>query len=681
MSARLVLLAALLQALSGLPAIFAGRTRRDRRTGRRDRPAVRTAELASAALAGLGSGVGLVALGGFLAGAGGAPVSLAWGLPGARLDVAVDGLSALFLLPLFVVSGLGAVYATAYWSPARHPRSAPALRGFYGLTTGAMAVVLVARNALLFLAAWEVMALGAYFLVTAERHRPKVRAAGWLYLVATHSGTLALLALFAQLARLHGGSFELAPFPPGLAGTAAGGLVFALALVGFGLKAGILPLHVWLPGAHSAAPSHVSALMSGVVLKMGIYGLVRVLTLFPDPPLAWGLTLLAVGAVSGVLGVAFALGQHDLKRLLAYHSIENIGIIVLGLGLGFAGRTLGQPALVVLGFGGALLHVVNHALFKGLLFLGAGAVLHATGTREMDRMGGLLKRLPWTAATFLVGAVAICGLPPLNGFVSEWLLYLGFLRWTAGSGPGGLTLAAAGAAATLALIGGLALTCFVKAFGAVFLGQPRTNRDEHGRTREAGAMIAPMVALALLCAAIGLAPWAVAPLVDQALRAVGAAGRLAQTAPLGVLGGAQLAVAAAVGLAAWGLSRLVRRGQRQERAATRPTIGGVGTWDCGYAAPTPRMQYTSSSFASWSVGFFHWVLQPRVSAPRLSRQPFPKTARFHGEVPDTVLDRLLLPAFRGGAWLLSWARLLQRGHMQLYLLYLVLVLLFLLSRV
>jgi hydrogenase-4 component B len=671
MSAQLVLLAALLASLSGLPALFAPRSRH--------RALARASDRAAALLAVVASGVGLAALALFLAGRGGGPLALSWeGLPGARLDAAVDGLSALFLLPLFVVSGAGAIYATAYWAPARHPRTAPTLRLFYGLTTGAIAVVLVARNALLFLAAWEVMALGAFVLVITEGHRREVRAAGWLYLVATHAGMLALLALFTQLARLHGGSFALAPLPPGIAGTAAGGAVFGLALLGFGVKAGILPLHVWLPSAHAAAPSHVSALMSGVLLKTGIYGLVRVLTLFPDPPLSWGLALLAVGAASGVLGVAFALGQHDLKRLLAYHSIENIGIIVMGLGLGLAGEALHQPSLAVLGFGGGLLHVVNHALFKGLLFLGAGSVLHATGTRDMDRMGGLLRRLPRTGATFLVGAVAICGLPPGNGFVSEWLLYLGFLRWTAGNGGGPLALAAAGAATALALIGGLALTCFVKAFGAVFLGLPR---GREARGHETRAMTLPMTALAFLCLAIGLAPIAVAPLVDAALSAVGTAASIGTTAPLATLGAAQMAIFAGIAalvLTATALFPRVRRAKGFAPGADE--IGKIGTWDCGYAAPTPRMQYTASSFASVSVGFFRWALLPQESTPRLER-PFPLAAHFHSAVPDAFLDRLLLPAFRGGAWLLSRARALQSGHIQLYLLYLVLVLLLLLSQV
>jgi formate hydrogenlyase subunit 3/multisubunit Na+/H+ antiporter MnhD subunit len=233
-----------------------------------------------------------------------------------------------------------------------------------------------------------------------------------------------------------------------------------------------MPLHVWLPGAHAIAPSHVSALMSGVLIKMGIYGLVRTFSLFPNPPLWWGQLVLLMGAISGVLGVAFAIGQHDFKRLLAYHSVENIGIICMGLGLALLGRSLGSGALVALGLGGALLHTWNHGLFKGLLFLSAGSVLHAAHTREIDELGGLAKRMPWTSFAFLVGSVAICGLPPLNGFVSELLVYLGLFE-VARLPRGVLWLVGAIGAPTLALIGALALACFVKVFGAMFLGEPR----------------------------------------------------------------------------------------------------------------------------------------------------------------------------------------------------------------
>jgi hydrogenase-4 component B len=659
MIVQLVLAAAALAALSGVPGLLL-------------RPWARGAQRV-ATLASLGaSGLGLAGAVGALASA--APPQLAepaWTLAGMPVGVRLDGLAALFLIPIFLISGLGAVYGEVYWAANDQPDGGRKLRFFYGLMTGALALVTLARGAALFLISWEVMALSAFFLIVTDGRERATREAGWIYLAATHVATLALLGLFAALQRASG-DLALDPVPAGIAPTPAGSAVFLLALLGFGLKAGVLPLHVWLPGAHSAAPSHVSALMSGVMIKVGIYGLVRVLSLFPDPPAWWAESLLAIGILTGILGVAFALGQHDLKRLLAYHSVENIGIIVLGLGLATAGRSAGRPEWVTLGLGGALLHVLNHALFKSLLFLGAGAVAHSTGTREMDRLGGLLKPMPRTGGLFLVGAVAICGLPPLNGFVSEWLLYLGLfepLRAPAGGSWFWVSFLAAG----LALIGALALACFVKAFGAVFLGLPR-GAHAAGAREVPWPMLVPMAVLAAACLAVGLWPAAIAPALQHALEAAapgGAAGlpRLTALAALGPLSRVNLSLLAALGLGGLLLPRRLR--------STRRT---AVTWDCGYAAPGPRQQYTSSSFAQILVGFFGWALLPREESTRLAAA-FPRAARFHSEVPDTVLDRLLLPGLRSAARFTLYARYLQQGRVQVYLLYVVLTLLLLLATV
>jgi hydrogenase-4 component B len=468
-------------------------------------------------LAVLGAGLGLAGIGVFWVSGPSPNVVLPWSIIRGEplaFHVAVDGLSAVFLLPIFLISLLGSVYGLGYWKQTEHPTNGRKLRLFYGLLTAGMALVVIARNGILFLAAWEVMALAGFFLVSTEDEKEEVRSAGWVYLVATHSATLCLFALFALL-RTVSHSFTLAPLneadlTPGI--TTA---IFVLALLGFGVKAGLMPLHVWLPSAHANAPSHVSAIMSGVIIKMGIYGLVRVTSLVPHPPLEWGGILLGAGAVSGVLGVAFAIGQHDLKRLLAYHSIENIGIIVMGVGLALAGRSLGRPEWVLLGLSGGLLHVWNHALFKALLFLSAGSVIHTVHTREIDHLGGLAKRMPYTAVCFVVGAVAICGLPPLNGFVSEFLIYLG-LFGTLDAAHGPSFPGAAFAAPALALIGALAVACFVKVFGAVFLGTARTQHAQHAH--ESGAnMIAPMAVLVACCVFIGLAPGLLAPCFESAV--------------------------------------------------------------------------------------------------------------------------------------------------------------------
>jgi hydrogenase-4 component B len=655
----LLLAAAVLAALSGAPGLLLRRGAR---------AAQRVATLATVAASGLGLCGAAAAL---VASAAPRLAEPAWTLAGMPVGVRVDGLAAVFLIPIFLVSGLGAVYGEAYWAETDHPDSGRKLRFFYGLMTGAMVLVTLARGAALFLISWEVMALSAFFLIVTDGRERATREAGWIYLAATHVATLALLGLFAVVQRASG-ALALDPVPAGIAAAPAGSAVFLLALLGFGLKAGVLPLHVWLPGAHSAAPSHVSALMSGVMIKVGIYGLVRVLSLFPDPPAWWGESLLGVGILTGILGVAFALGQHDLKRLLAYHSVENIGIIVLGLGLATAGRSAGRPEWVTLGLGGALLHVVNHALFKSLLFFGAGCVAHSTGTREMDRLGGLLTAMPRTGALFLVGAVAICGLPPLNGFVSEWLLYLGLfepLRAPAAGSWFWVSFLAAG----LALIGALALACFVKAFGAVFLGLPRSERA--AGAREVGwPMLAPMAVLAAACLAVGLWPAAVAPALQRAVAAAAPTGdaglpALTALAALGPLSTMSLALLAALGLVGLVLGRRLRS---TRRAAV--------TWDCGYAAPSPRQQYTSSSFAQLLVGFFRWALVPSEESTRLGAA-FPRAARFHSSVPDTILDRLLLPGLRSAARFTLYARYLQQGRVQVYLLYVVLTLLLLLATV
>jgi hydrogenase-4 component B len=591
--------------------------------------------------------------------------SVAWGIPTGSLSVGVDGLSALFLFPIFAVAALGALYALGYWGAAEHADGGRRLRFAYGLLTGGMALVVLARDGVLFLVGWEVTALAAFFAVTALDRDRAVREAGFLYLVCTRLSALALLALFALLS-LTGGSFAFASFRGSLLSDGAATAAFLLALLGFGLKAGIFPLHVWLPSAHAAAPSHVSALLSGVVIKLGIYGLARFATFFPEAPAGWGVAILALGVLSAVLGVAAALGQHDLKRLLAYHSIENIGIIAIGLGLALLGRSLGRPEWIALGLAGALFHVWNHGLFKALLFLAAGSVIRATGTREIDALGGVARRMPRTGLAFLVGAVAICGLPPLNGFASEFLVYSGLLAGVARE-PGRAWLVAALAVPALALVGGLALACFVKVIGAVFLGEPRTPAAT--RARECGAsMQAPMAALAAACVVLGGAPLLAAPALDAAIASFASAPGVASVAPLGAIGAAAVLLVAFLAAAAAAL---------RARLRARP-LESDATWDCGYAAPSARMQYTGSGFAQMLVELFGWALRPRVHEPRID-ELFPRSASFHSEVPDAVLERGLRPAVESlarGSLRLRW---LQGGHTHVYVLYILLALLALLA--
>jgi hydrogenase-4 component B len=590
-----------------------------------------------------------------------------WPVPGGRFSIRLDGIAILFVLQIFAVSGLGAVYGLGYWKQSEHPRDGRKLRLFYGLMTAGMALLTVASNTMLFMVGWEIMAAAAFLTVTTQDEQKSVRDVGYVYMVATRLATLCLFAFFALLSTTTG-TFDFDAARPITAGAATA--LFLLALVAFGLKAGLMPMHVWLPGAHAAAPSHVSALMSGVLIKMGIYGLVRTFSFFPHPPLWWGQLVLVLGAVSGVLGVAFAIGQHDFKRLLAYHSVENIGIICMGLGLALLGRTQGSGALVVLGLGGALLHTWNHGLFKGLLFLSAGSVLHAAQTREIDELGGLSKRMPWTSFAFLVGSVAICGLPPLNGFVSEFLVYLGLFE-TARLPQGVLWLTGALGAPTLALIGALALACFVKVFGAMFLGEPRSHRTDSAH-ESSGWLLGPMAVLGGLCAFIGLVPWLVTPILDRAVVAwapelASAHHPLATLAPLSWISFIAISLAMALALAAGLAHRHLR-----PRSAERP-----GTWDCGYVAPGPTMQYSSSSFAQTLVGIFSWALRPKVSNPN-TRGIFPGKGAFTSHVDDVVLDSVLIPAAELGSRAAKRMRWLQRGSMQAYLLYIILAVIVLL---
>jgi hydrogenase-4 component B len=584
----------------------------------------------------------------------------AWQVPFGSLFLQLDALSAFFLLPILGLSAATAAYGAEYLAAYRTRKNLGSSWFFFNLLVGSMVLVALARNAVLFLMAWEMMSLASFFLVTFEDEKSSVCEAGWTYLVATHLGTAFLLVLFLVLGH-QAGSLDFDRFGAASVSVSVAGLVFLLAVIGFGTKAGFIPLHVWLPEAHPAAPSHVSALMSGVMIKTGIYGLVRTLTFLSHPEPWWGWLLIGIGLTSGIGGVLFALAQHDLKRLLAYHSVENIGIIALGLGTGVLGLALNAPVLAVLGLGGALLHVINHALFKGLLFLGAGAVIQATGTREIDHLGGLIKRLPWTAALFLIGAVAICGLPPLNGFVSEFLIYVGAFACI---GLPGVSVWSAAAIAGLAMIGGLAAACFTKAFGIVFLGEPRSRQAMQGRD-PGWAMRAPMALLALGCVAVGLlAPQAVARLQPVISTITG----LTATE---VDGGLALVVAPlwwVVAVSGLFLLILVLLFWLRRRLLAGCEIAQSGTWDCGYARPTAHMQYTASSFAQPLTKMFDFVLRTRrrfVSPEGF----FPTQSSLHTQTDDVFRRSLFQPAFNGVAWLLLRLHWLQQGRVQLYILY------------
>jgi len=565
----------------------------------------------------------------------------------------LDAVSAFFLALLAVLGGACSAYSHTYWSDSAHPRSARSGRAWLTALLGFMGLVLLSANGLHFLIGWELYTVSAYFLITRERQKREVRAAGWLYLGASHAGTLCLFAFFALLAAKTGG-WELGP----MRDRTELAPLFWLALAGFGLKAGIFPLHIWLPSAHANAPSHVSAILSGVTIKMGIYGLVRFSGWLPVPEAAcWMVAVL--GVVSAVLGVAFALGQHDLKRLLAYHSVENIGIILIGLGFALVAAAHGNPAWGQLALAGGLLHVWNHGLFKALLFLGAGSVLHATGTRDMSRLGGLWRAMPWTAGCFTLGAAAISGLPPLNGFVSEWLVYLGLFDAVASRSSEAWV--AVPAVVLLAMTGALALACFVKVVGVVFLGLPRSDAAKRAHECD-GFMRVPMLVLAAACVTIGLAPvffWPAIMRAAVAWRPDWAGVNV--SAPVVSLGLCNLTFAL-LGLiaVAWLFRRVKKNG-----------LSRAVTWDCGYAAPTPRMQYTAGSFAGIITGWFAWILRPERHEHPVKGN-FPSHASFAEHTPETVLEKIVEPTGGVVMFVSTAVRRLQHGRLQAYILYLVL---------
>ncbi|MCK9314896.1 MAG: NADH-quinone oxidoreductase subunit H [Verrucomicrobia bacterium] len=570
-----------------------------------------------------------------------------------QVHLRLDGLSSIFLSLLSLIGGLGAIYAWEYWSIQKHPLSAKWGRFFWSLLSLCMALVLTSSNGLHFLISWELFALSAYFLITLQPQKKEVRNAGWLYLAVSHAGSLLLFAFFALLAQKTG-CWDLGPM---LERTDLSTL-FWLALLGFGVKAGIFPLHIWLPSAHANAPSHVSALMSGVAIKMGIYGIVRFSGWLPMPGSA-GWIMVVLGIVSAVLGVVFALGQHDLKRLLAYHSVENIGIILLGIGFAMVAIDHGKAAWGAFAMAGALLHIWNHGMFKSLLFLGAGSVLHSTGTRRMSDLGGLWNKMPWTTALFALGSAAIAGLPPLNGFVSEWLIYLGM--FSSVIQPSSALLIAIPSIILLALTGALALACFVKVCGVVFLGAPRTPAASHAH--ECGLwMRIPMLVLAGGCVLIGLAPFLFWKLLISAVASWHGTWELTpMPAALKLLSLSHILLTLAATAGFLLLSRRARQKGIQRRL----------TWDCGYTGPTPRMQYTAGSFAGTITEWFSWILRIKRHE-KLPCGIFPQQAHLDKHTPETVLEKIIEPCAQWILWVSRIIRQFQNGRTHVYILYIIL---------
>lgn len=602
------------------------------------------------------------------------------GLPYANISFRLDPLSALFTLALGLVALATSIYLYGYTKDLR--RDAVGALGFFvSFLLLSLSVVFTAANVLLFLIAWEVMALSAYCLVSFEHHKEETREAGILFFVMSHVGTGFLMMGFLMLAH-RSGSFEFKDFHLD-AGPLLYGVLFLLFFVGFGVKAGIIPLHIWLPAAHPVAPSNVSALMSGIVVKTGIYGLMRVCFDFLGAPPIWAsLVVLGAGIVSGLLGVLYALVEKDLKRLLAYSTIENIGIILIGFGASLVFSSLGKPGLATVALVGSLAHILNHAAFKSLLFLGAGSVLHGVGTRNMEQMGGLLRRMPATGALFLIGAVAISGFPPLNGFVSEWFTYQALL-----TGFGSTTtltrLIFPVAGALLALTGALAAAAFVKAFGITFLALPRS--EEAARAPESHwTMLAGMGTLAITCLGLGLGfSWllpAVDPIAQQVLAVrpsanLIAADRLALSAGSAHSGTVSTLVIGLLLTALIGMAILCRGVIFRH---SKPRVGA--TWDCGLPGLTEDNEYTATAFSKPLQMIFAVLFQPRREIlTKFDVSPYyPKSVVFESEVEQTFESRLYQPLKKK---ILKWAtqlRTVQAGSLHAYLSYIFVALVILL---
>jgi len=603
----------------------------------------------------------LLPAGRVLAGGGVEALTIPLSFPLGPAALRLDPLAAFFTV-IISLGGLGAaVYSAGYMKMYRdRPASLSGYAFFSGLLCSAMVLVVTVQHALLFLVVWEIMSLASFFLVGFDHSKEDVRKAAVYYLVAMQVGAACLLTAFAWSSS-SSGSPDFASFGTVFAGTGlAPTALFLLFFVGFGLKAGFVPFHTWLPLAHPAAPTGVSALMSGVMIKTGIYGILRILLLGGGANPVLGYIVFFLALATGVFGVMNAIAQPDLKKLLAYHSIENIGIIGLGIGLGMIGLSLRNDAIALFGFFGALLHVFNHFTFKSLLFYGAGVVYMKTHTRNIELLGGLARSLPLTSGLFLVGSAAICGLPLFSGFISEFGLFSGLIRGLTVGGAAPRAAVLLGLAG-LAFIGAMAVLCFTKVYGVCFLGSPRVPHRE-AISDGSALLLGPMFALTGFILLIGLCFPVILPFLDRLVRRFvpgGAGPEWAQLVTLFQNVGLALAVLAGMLVFFIALRRLLLR---------RKSVVLFKTWDCGYQGESPRFQYTASSFAS---PFLQLVapLVPFTHRHRLPDGLFPEHASLESHAFDLVEIGLIRPlgaAIRRALGLLTW---IQTGRTQNYILY------------
>lgn len=605
-------------------------------------------------------------------------VILPAGLPDLLFHLRLDPLSGFFLTVIGLLSFFVSIYSIGYIKGFLGHRPVTSLIIFYCLFLAGMFMVVLADDALFFLISWEIMAAASYFLVMFEDEKIENRRAAFLYIIVAHVGAIAILLSFGIMAGLTTGfqgfsgytfdAMRATKFPLGWA-TAA----FLLAFFGFAAKAGVIPLHVWLPEAHPVAPSNISALMSGVMLKTAIYGIIRIsFDLLKVFPWWWGAIVLVFGLVSAVMGVLYALMQHDLKRLLAYHSVENIGIILIGIGLSMIFTSFQMPLLAALALTAGLFHTMNHAMFKGLLFMGAGAVLHATHERNMEEMGGLIHKMPWTAALFLVGCISISALPPFNGFVSEWLTFQAFLLSPSLPSPL-LNLLIPMGAALLALTGALAAACFVKAFGVTFLGHWRGHHNPNIKEADWPMRIG-MLLSALTCLGLGILPTLFIDWMDALSEQLVGAKIASSATGLGWMWLTPIAHDRAsysgpivfVGIMAVVVIAYVLLHSRPA------AIHRVPIWDCGFEKINQRMQYNATSFSMpirRIFGFLFSIKENVRLVSYLGNAVFPKRLHYHLRIRDLFWGWLYKPVVKASFWASRQVGRLQQGRIQVYLIY------------
>ena len=597
----------------------------------------------------------------------------------ANFTLLINPLSGLLLVAINILALVAWIYGLAYFDEYKG-MGLGAIGFFMNMFVASMNMVLTVDNAFWFLVFFELMSLTSYFLVIVEQ-KPQSIKGGFLYFIMAHVGFFMIMLSYLIMAA-NTGSFEFATFRATQFSPAIASLCFILAFCGFGCKAGMFPFHSWLPQAHPAAPSNVSALMSGGMIKIGIFGIVKVgLDLLGscEVQLWWGLVILVIGALSSVLGVAYALGEHDIKKLLAYHSVENIGIILLGIAIGYMGMALNQPVIAVLGIMAGLYHVLNHAMFKGLLFLGAGSVLYTTGSRNMEIMGGLARVMPATAMCFLIGSLAISAIPPLNGFVSEWFIYQSMFS-VAITGDIIVRFFAAFAAVSLAITGALAVTCFVKAYGVTFLGAPRSEAAANAKEVPASMRIG-MIILAVMCVCLGIgAPW-VAPVMQNIAAATTGQAAIAVASGLDIANPAISSVVSTPMLAILLIACVLV----PVAARSLFSKGGVASdrdpWACGYALD-PEMPVVATTFAAEVKMFLKPIYAARdavVSTAGSFQAMFGNVVSGAAKA-ETVGDKYVVAGTASFVnWISKQVQKIEGGNFRVYIIYIVVALVFFLA--